>query len=89
MLRFIRQTLPGPALPSWSAGDIGLRDVLEYMLQTEPRLRWPIREVAALPYWHPPEAEVCLSQVSAERGSFTMVRWQLDPLVLKWLQADP
>ena len=42
-----------------------------------------------MPYWHPPEAEVCLSQVSAERGSFTMVRRHLDPGVLQWPQADP
>ena len=66
-----------------------MKEVLEKMLQIDPRLRWPIWKVTDLPYWRPPEAEVCLSQVSAERGSFTMVSWQPDPTVLHWLQADP
>ena len=63
--------------------------MLEKLLQTKPLLRCSVRAAAALPYWHAPEAEACPAAVSAERGSFTMVRWQLDPLVLQWLQADP
>ncbi len=38
---------------------------------------------------HAREEEACPAAVSDERGSFTMVRWQLDPLVLQWLQAAP
>jgi len=69
--------------------DVDLRGVLENLLQIEPSRRCSVQAAGALPYWHEPEAEVRLAAVSAERGPFSMVRWQLDPLVLQWLQADP
>ena len=59
--------------------DIEQRCALAKLLQTEPSLRCSVRAAAALPYWHAPEAEVCLAAVSAERGSFSLVRWKLDP----------
>ena len=69
--------------------DVDLRGVLEKLLQIEPSRRCSVQAAGTLPYWHAPEAEVRLAAVSAQRGPFSMVCWQLDPLVLQWLQADP
>ena len=86
------QATAGTAAPGshlQRVADVDLRGVLENLLQMEPSRRCSVRAAGTLPYWHEPEAEVRLAAVSAERGPFSMVRWQLDPLVLQWLQADP
>lgn len=86
------QATAGTAAPGshlQRVADVDLRGVLENLLQMEPSRRCSVRAAGALPYWHEPEAEVRLAAVSAERGPFSMVRWQLHPLVLQWLQADP
>ena len=86
------QATAGTAAPGshlQRVADVDLRGVLENLLQMEPSRRCSVRAAGILPYWHEPEAEVRLAAISAERGPFSMVRWQLDPLVLQWLQADP
>ena len=86
------QATAGTAAPGshlQRVADVDLRGVLENLLQMEPSRRCSVRAAGAMPYWHEPEAEVRWAAVSAERGPFSMVCWQLDPLVLQWLQADP
>ena len=79
--------IPGAHLQR--VADIEQRRALATLLLTEHPLRCAARAAAALPYWDAPEAEVCLATVIAERGSFSLVRWQLDPIVLKRLHAAP